>query len=98
MPDAVPLPDFQILGHKIPECPEAPGSYSDGSTGFPLVTPGLLPVLAQAFPAKALINVDLPTFGIPTTIARTGRFKIPRFRSRSIFALHASLHHAIDLL
>lgn len=57
---------------------------------FPFVTPGLFPVLAQAFPASALINVDFPTFGIPTTIARTGRFKIPRFLSLSIFSLQAS--------
>ena len=40
--------------------------------------------------AKVLINVDFPTFGIPTTMARTGRFLIPRRRSRSIFSLHAS--------
>ena len=57
---------------------------------MPFVTPGLFPVFAQAFPASALINVDLPTFGMPTTIARTGRFKIPRFLSRSIFSLQAS--------
>ena len=35
------------------------------------------------------MNVDFPTFGIPTTIARTGRFNIPRFLSLSIFSLHA---------
>ena len=37
---------------------------------FPLVTPGLLPVLVQALPAKELMKVDLPTLGIPTTMAR----------------------------
>ena len=57
---------------------------------FPLVTPGLLPVFAQAFPASALIKVDFPTLGIPTTMARTGRLRIPLFRSRSIFSLQAS--------
>ena len=31
-------------------------------------------VSMYAFPAKVLIKVDFPTFGIPTTIARTGRF------------------------
>ena len=51
---------------------------------FPFVTPGLLPVFAHAFFAYEFINVDLPTFGIPTTIARTGRFFIPRFLSLSI--------------
>ena len=38
-----------------------------------------------------LIKLDLPTFGIPTTMARTGRFSIPLLRSLSIFSLHASL-------
>ena len=47
-------------------------------------------VSMYAFPAKVLINVDFPTFGTPTTMARTGRFLIPRRRSRSIFSLHAS--------
>ena len=58
---------------------------------FPLVTPGLLPVFVQAFPANALINVDLPTLGIPTIIARTGLFNIPFALFRSILSLHASL-------
>jgi ribosome biogenesis GTPase A len=40
--------------------------------------------------AKELIKVDFPTLGIPTTIARTGRFTIPRFLSRSIFSLQTS--------
>ena len=34
--------------------------------------------------------MDLPTLGIPTTMARMGRFKMPRFLSRSIFSLQAS--------
>ena len=37
-----------------------------------------------------VMNVDLPTFGIPTTIARIGRFLIPLLLSLSIFALQAS--------
>ena len=44
-----------------------------------------------AFPAKALIKVDFPTLGIPTTMALTGRFKIPRLLSRSIFSLQDSI-------
>ena len=55
----------------------------------PLVTPGLLPVFVHAFPAKLLMKVDFPTFGIPTIIARIGRFKMPLRRSLSIFSLHA---------
>ena len=34
-----------------------------------VVTPGLLPTLATFLPANLFINVDLPTFGIPTTNA-----------------------------
>ena len=45
----------------------------------------LFPVFVTAFFAKALIKVDFPTFGIPTTIARIGRFLIPRRLSRSVF-------------
>ena len=52
---------------------------------FPLVTPGLLPVFATALPANEFIKVDFPTFGIPTTMALTGRFIIPFFLSLSIF-------------
>ena len=36
------------------------------------------------------VQVFRCAFGIPTTIARTGRFKIPRFLSLSIFSLQAS--------
>ena len=44
---------------------------SKSGAGLKVVTPGLLPVLVQARPAKELINVDFPTLGIPTSIART---------------------------
>src|SRR5699024_11757298 len=47
-------------------------------------------VFVQALPAKELMNVDFPTLGIPTTMARTGRFLIPLLRSLSIFSRHAS--------
>ena len=57
---------------------------------FPFVTPGLFPVLVQAFPARLLIKVDLPTLGMPTTMARTGRFRMPLFLSLSIFSRQAS--------
>ena len=42
-----------------------------------LVTPGLSPVLATFFFAIELINVDLPTLGIPTTKARSDLFTRP---------------------
>ena len=37
------------------------------------VTPGRSPALADFFLATLLIKVDLPTLGMPTTMARTGR-------------------------
>ena len=78
------------LGHRIPGVSRSSSPLFRRIHCFPLVTPGLFPVLAQAFPAKELIKVDFPTFGIPTTIARTGRFTMPRFLSRSIFSLQTS--------
>ena len=37
-----------------------------------------------------VVKVDLPTLGIPTTIARIGRFLIPLLLSLSVFSLQAS--------
>lgn len=73
-----------------------------------MVTPGRLPVLAQARPAKLLINVDFPTFGIPTTIARTGRVDdsspsvtlrlfFTGFLDHSLYFLHAASGSGIQL-
>ena len=83
------------FGHKIPGVSRSSTFLFSRIHCLPFVTPGLLPVLAHAFPAKELINVDYPTYGIPTTIARTGRFMMPRFLSRSIFSLHASMTTAV---
>ena len=58
---------------------------------FPFVTPGLLPVLALFLPVNELINVDLPTLGIPTIIALMERFLIPLSLSLSILAEHAAV-------
>ncbi len=81
---------FSNFGHKIPGVSRSSSDLFSLIHCFPFVTPGLFPVFVHAFPAKELIKVDFPTLGIPTTIARTGRFKMPRFLSRSIFSLHAS--------
>ena len=78
------------FGHKMPGVSNSSRFLLSRIHCFPFVTPGLFPVLAHAFPAKELINVDLPTFGIPTTMARTGRLMMPRFLSRSIFSLQDS--------
>ena len=45
--------------------------------------PALLAVRVAAEPAKELINVDLPTFGIPKIIVRTERLRIPFATQRS---------------
>ena len=52
---------------------------------LPLVTPGLFPVFVTALPANEFINVDLPTLGMPPTIALTGRLSIPLALSLAIF-------------
>ena len=56
---------------------------------FPRVTPGLFPVLALAFPAKEFMKVDLPTLGIPTTMARSGLPTMPLRLSLSLLAEQA---------
>ena len=53
---------------------------------LPFVTPGLLPVFVTALPANELIKVDLPTLGIPPTMALTGRLSIPLALSLAILA------------
>ena len=46
-------------------------------------------ILALALPAKEFIKVDLPTLGIPTTMARSGRPTMPLLLSLSLLAAHA---------
>ena len=49
---------------------------------FPRVTPGLSPAMAAFRPARLLMKVDLPTFGMPTAIKRIFRPLCPfRFHS-----------------
>ncbi|MNI59052.1 hypothetical protein D3C73_1141950 [compost metagenome] len=57
----------------------------------PFVTPGRSPVAAMLRPAKRLIKVDLPTFGIPTIRARTARGLMPLANCFSIFSFSNSL-------
>ena len=90
MASRFPTSSLSNLGQRMPGVSKSSRSLLSLIHCFPLVTPGLFPVFAQAFPANELMNVDFPTFGIPTTIALTGRFLIPRFLSRSIFSRHAS--------
>ena len=78
------------FGHRIPGVSSSSTVLLSLIHCFPFVTPGLLPVFAQALPAKEFINVDLPTLGIPTIIALTGRLMIPLFLSLSIFSLQTS--------
>ena len=47
----------------------------------------MLAVRVAAEPAKELINVDLPTLGIPKMIVRTERLRIPLATQRSIIGL-----------
>ena len=53
-------------------------SYSPALTHcLPRVTPGRLAAAARAAPVKLLMNVDLPTFGMPVTIRRIFAPAIP---------------------
>ena len=87
----IPVSLSSNLGHSIPGVSRSSSSLLSLIHCLPLVTPGLLPVLAQALPAKALMKVDLLTLGMPTTMALIGRFLMPRFRSLSILSLQTSL-------
>ena len=78
------------LGQRMPGVSRSCRVLSTVIHCLPLVTPGLLPVFAADFFANELMNVDLPTFGIPAIMARRGLFTIPLFLSRSIFSLQAS--------
>jgi len=85
----IPTSWFSNLGHSIPGVSSISTFFPSLIHCFPLVTPGLLPVLALALPAKELINVDFPTLGIPTTIALIVLFMMPLLLSRSILSAHA---------
>ena len=78
------------FGHRIPGVSRSSTCLFRRIHCFPFVTPGLFPVLAQAFPASALINVDFPHIRNPNDHCTHRRFKIPRFLSLSIFSLQAS--------
>ena len=68
-----PMVSSSNLGHKIPGVSSSSSPWSTVIHCFPRVTPGRSPALADFFLATLLIKVDLPTLGMPTTMARTGR-------------------------
>ena len=85
------------FGHRIPGVSRSSTDLFRRIHWFPLVTPGLFPVFAVLFPAMVLIRVDFPTFGTPATMARSGRFRIPRFLSRSRFSAQTRSIRTISL-
>ena len=58
-------------------------------TSLPLSTPGRSPAAAALRRATLLINVDLPTFGIPSTMTRIGRPTCPLAAYASILSCSA---------
>ena len=86
----IPIASSSNLGQSIPGVSRSSMFFPRRIHCLPFVTPGLFPTFVHAFLAYELINVDFPTFGIPTIIALIGLLIIPLFLSRSIFSRHAS--------
>lgn len=61
------------FGHRMPGVSRSSSVLSTGTHCFVRVTPGRSSALALLRPETLLINVDLPTFGMPSTITRSTR-------------------------
>ena len=61
------------LGHKMPGVSSSSSPRSTVTHCLTRVTPGRSLALADLRLATLLMKVDLPTLGMPTTMARTGR-------------------------
>ena len=79
------------LGHNTPGVSKSSRSLSNLIHCRLFVTPGLSAVLAAFLLAKVLIIVDLPTLGIPHTMARKALGLIPRRFCFSIKEAHKVL-------
>ena len=74
------------FGQRMPGVSSSSKSFFNFIHCLPRVTPGLSPVFAVTFPTYLLINVDFPTFGIPTIMLRIGTLIRPLAFSFSIFS------------
>ena len=93
-----PTSSSSNLGQSMPGVSRSSKSFFSLIHCFPLVTPGLSPVLAVAFPTLLFMNVDFPTFGMPTIMALTGTKSLPLAFSLSIFSFISSEAAADTLL
>ena len=67
----IPTRSSSNLGHRMPGVSSRSMPLSTRNHWLPRVTPGRSAALADFLPRMRLMNVDLPTFGMPTTITRT---------------------------
>ena len=86
-----PTSSSSNFGHNIPGVSKSSKSFFSLIHCLPFVTPGLSPVFAVVFPTLLFINVDLPTFGIPTIIALIGTNSLPLAFSLSILSFIIAL-------
>ena len=93
-----PIVSSSNLGHRIPGVSSSSRPWSTVIHCLPRVTPGRSPALADFFLATLLMKVDLPTLGMPTTMARTGRPTWPFSFHRAICSFSASAHDGGELL
>ena len=84
-----PIVSSSNLGHRIPGVSSSSRPWSTVIHCLPRVTPGRSPALADFFLATLLMKVDLPTLGMPTTMARTGRPTWPFSFHRAICSFSA---------
>ena len=80
----MPTRSSSNFGHRMPGVSSRSMPFSTRNHWLPRVTPGLSAALADFRPRMRFINVDLPTFGIPTTITRTAFPTSP-------FSFHAAI-------
>ena len=84
-----PMVSSSNLGQRMPGVSSSSSPWSTVIHCLPRVTPGRSEALADFFLATLLIKVDLPTLGMPTTMARTGRPTWPFSRHLAICSLSA---------
>ena len=88
---SIPTLASSNFGHSTPGVSSSSSSLPILTHCSALVTPGRSPVTAARRCARELISVDLPTLGIPTTIARIARGRIPLRFIRSSLSFISSL-------
>ena len=73
----MPTSGSSNFGQRMPGVSKSSKPPSTFTHCLPRVTPGLFSAFAPFRPAIWLINVDFPTFGMPTTMSLSGRPTCP---------------------